>query len=267
MARIRTIKPDFFTSLTVAELSAAARLTFIGLWTHVDDEGRCVDEPRLIAAAIWPLDDSTGAATVERHLEDIERLGLIVRYRVNGRRYLQVSGWDEHQRINRPSESKIPPPDEADEDSDDTHEQLTEDSRSEGNREQGREQGKEASHDDAGDEAEQQFEDHFWPVYPPTNGVKRDKPAARREFCKLGLEDRRAAVRGARNKAKHFELTGEQPPYAERFLKRRDFEDYQAPPTNLNGSPPTVHEDVCPDCGQATGRHDDETCEAVRALG
>lgn len=34
-----------------------------------------------------------------------------------------------------------------------------------------------------------------------------------------------------------------------------------------NGHPTTVHEDVCPDCGQATARHDDETCQAVKALG
>ena len=61
MARIRSIKPEFFTSLTIADLTVEQRLTFIGLWTHVDDEGRCVDDSRLIKAAIWPLDDRTAA--------------------------------------------------------------------------------------------------------------------------------------------------------------------------------------------------------------
>jgi len=49
MARIRTIKPSFFTSLTIADLGLAERLTFIGLWTHVDDEG----EPMSYFWAFW----------------------------------------------------------------------------------------------------------------------------------------------------------------------------------------------------------------------
>lgn len=109
MARIRTIKPEFFTSLSVASLELAARLTFVGLWTHCDDEGRCVDEARLIKAALWPLDDRT-AADVERDLYALAASGLITRYEVGGRRYLAVSGWAEHQRINRPTPSRIPPP-------------------------------------------------------------------------------------------------------------------------------------------------------------
>jgi hypothetical protein len=33
MARIRSIKPEFFTSLTIGSLSERARLAFIGIWT------------------------------------------------------------------------------------------------------------------------------------------------------------------------------------------------------------------------------------------
>lgn len=269
MARIRTIKPDFFTSLTTTQLPPTARLTFIGLWTHVDDEGRCVDEPRLIAAALWPLDDHVGASAVDGHLEDLERLGLIVRYRAAGRPYLQVCGWDEHQRINRPTPSKIPPPDQADEPSGTAHEPLTEDSPQEGNREQGREQGQGASADaDAADAAAvRRFEEHFWPVYPPTNGVKRDKQSALREWCKLTVDEQRAAVVGARHKAQHFHATGEQPPYALRFLKRRDFLDFQAPVTVDRGTgqvrPPPIRS--CPDCHAPMDTHDDEACELVKA--
>lgn len=113
MARIRTIKPEFFTSLTVASVHVEARLTFVGLWTHVDDEGRCVDDARLIKAALWPLDDRT-AADVERDLQALTEHSLIVRYEAAGRRYLAVRGWEEHQRINRPTPSKFPAPTAAD---------------------------------------------------------------------------------------------------------------------------------------------------------
>ena len=108
MARIRTIKPSFFTSTTVAELPIEVRLTFIGLWTHVDDEGRAVDDPRLVKAAIWPLDDRRNATAIEKDLAILAKRGLIERYTHDGHRYLRVRTWKEHQRINRPQESRLP---------------------------------------------------------------------------------------------------------------------------------------------------------------
>lgn len=151
MARIRTIKPEFFTSLTIADLTPEQRLTFIGLWTHVDDEGRCVDDPRLIKAAVWPLDDRT-AADIEIDLKALSESSLITRYVLNRKRYLAVTGWSEHQRINRPTPSKLPAPEQGEPptptpptrengDSLNTHAQLTEDSPQERNREGNREQG------------------------------------------------------------------------------------------------------------------------------
>lgn len=111
MARIRTIKPTFFTSLTVAGLTPEQRLTFIGLWTHVDDEGRCVDDARLIKAALWPLDDRT-AADVDTDLWALTEASLIVRYVLSERSYLAVRNWGEHQRINRSTTSNLPDPEE-----------------------------------------------------------------------------------------------------------------------------------------------------------
>ena len=110
MARIRTVKPEFFTSVSVAELTRDARLAWIGLWTHVDDAGRCADEPRLIKAALFPLDDDMPAERVEQLLVELGATGRIVRYEVDGRRYLQVVGFREHQRIDKPKPTKLPPP-------------------------------------------------------------------------------------------------------------------------------------------------------------
>jgi hypothetical protein len=113
MARIRTIKPEFFTSLTVADLPVHARLTFIGLWTYVDDEGRGPCDARLVKAALWPLDDRT-AADVEGDLTALTEASLIAQYVVDGRRYLLVTGFAEHQKINHPSRSKYPGPNAVD---------------------------------------------------------------------------------------------------------------------------------------------------------
>jgi hypothetical protein len=108
VARIRTIKPEFFTSLSNADLSIPARLTFIGLWTHADDQGRCVDDARLIKAALWPLERSVKA--IEADLDELDQGDKIQRYEVAGRRFLSVTEWLTHQRINRPTPSKYPPP-------------------------------------------------------------------------------------------------------------------------------------------------------------
>lgn len=109
MARIRTVRPEYFTSLTVASLSIEARLTFIGLWTHADDHGRCIADARLVKAALWPLDDRT-VGDVERDVKEIAAVGLIRRYEANGRSYFHISGWVEHQRISHPTKSRFPAP-------------------------------------------------------------------------------------------------------------------------------------------------------------
>lgn len=110
MSRIRTIKPGFFRSLTIASLPVSTRLTFIGLWTYVDDEGRGVDDPRLIKAELWPLDDTYTAKKVDRDLDQLAAAGRVERYAVDGRRYLRITTWAEHQRINRPQPSTLPTP-------------------------------------------------------------------------------------------------------------------------------------------------------------
>ena len=125
MARIRSIKPEFFQSEDVASLSLRARLTWLGIWTQVDDHGRMKDNARVIKGAVWPLDDNIKASHVETDLEALAEQGAILRYEVDGTRYLQVSNWTKHQVINRPSGAKCPPPEG---DSVMAHGGLTEDS-------------------------------------------------------------------------------------------------------------------------------------------
>lgn len=109
MARIRTIKPSFFESEDVAVLPLRARLLWIGLWTHCDDEGRTKDNGKLVKARIWPLDQVT-LRDIEDDLAILADAGRIVRYEADGQRYLEITNWREHQSINKPTPSKIPPP-------------------------------------------------------------------------------------------------------------------------------------------------------------
>jgi len=109
MARIRTIKPGLFRSETVCAWKPEIRWTFAGLFTYMDDKGRGLDNPRLVKADLWPLDDGMTATKVERHLEAIAATGPLCRYSVDGIAYMHIESWREHQVVNRPSPSKYPP--------------------------------------------------------------------------------------------------------------------------------------------------------------
>lgn len=126
MARIRSVKPGFFASLDIAELTVATRLHFVGLWTYADDEGRGVDDPRLLKAALWPLDVDVTIEDVEAMQVELEGAGRIVRYEVGGRRYFEVANWHDHQKPNRPQGSKYPAPDNPDADRVSPHGSFTE---------------------------------------------------------------------------------------------------------------------------------------------
>lgn len=113
MARIRSVKPELCTSETMAAVSAEAERTFVRLWTHCDDEGRCKDHPRLLKAQLYPLHDDVSAADVDRVLTELESHGLIVRYSVDGERFLSVPSWHEHQKPQKRQASKLPGPEQA----------------------------------------------------------------------------------------------------------------------------------------------------------
>ncbi|GHE54024.1 hypothetical protein [Streptomyces cellulosae] len=109
MARIRTVKPDLFVNERVAACSVTAVVTYIGLFTQADDHGRHRDNPAIIAGVLWPLRAEHSPIHVEEDLQQLADTGLICRYTgCDGKRYLHITGWYEHQKIDRPSQSRLP---------------------------------------------------------------------------------------------------------------------------------------------------------------
>lgn len=101
MARIRTIKPEFWTSEQVVECSPIARLLFVGMWNFCDDGGNHPASAKTLKMQIFPGDD-IAASQIESYVSELINSGLLSEYTADGRKYWHVTGW-KHQKIDRPS--------------------------------------------------------------------------------------------------------------------------------------------------------------------
>lgn len=110
MARIRTTKPSFWGSGTVAKLSRDARLLALGLISMADDDGRFLGSTAAINGFVFPNDDLPPKA-VRRWLDELAKVGLIREYVHDGVSYAAFPSWHEHQVINRYTPSVLPEPD------------------------------------------------------------------------------------------------------------------------------------------------------------
>jgi hypothetical protein len=104
MARIRTIKPEFWSDDTVTECSLSARLLFIGMWNFADDAGNLDRSHKQIKTRVFPIDN----INCEPLIQELLTQGLIIEYAVNGQKYLHIPGFAQHQLINRPSKPVVP---------------------------------------------------------------------------------------------------------------------------------------------------------------
>lgn len=107
MARSRNIKPGFFLNEELAEIHPLGRLLFAGLWCIADKEGRLEDRPKKIKAEILPYDD----CDVDELLQALADKEFILRYNVNGKKYIAIINWHKHQRPHiKETPSEIPGP-------------------------------------------------------------------------------------------------------------------------------------------------------------
>lgn len=111
MARIRSIKPEFPQSETIGRLSRDARLLFIQLWTIVDDAGRARASSRVLASLLYPFDDDA-KHLIDGWLHELAENDCLFFYTADDNKYLQITNWLKHQKIDRPSLSRVPSPDD-----------------------------------------------------------------------------------------------------------------------------------------------------------
>lgn len=105
MSRIRTIKPEFFTSEDIVDLPPLARIFYIGLWCEADREGRLVWKPRTLKMRYLPEDQ----CDIEELAQNLVDAGLVVVY--GGGTYAHIPKFSQHQVIpHREAVSKLPAP-------------------------------------------------------------------------------------------------------------------------------------------------------------
>lgn len=104
MARIRTIKPEFFTSEDIVALSMTARLLYVALWCEADREGRMHWKPRTFKMRYFPADN----VDIDACARELIASGLVVQY---GDGLAYIPSFAKHQHLNpRESASILPEP-------------------------------------------------------------------------------------------------------------------------------------------------------------
>lgn len=111
MARIRTIKPEFFTHFELYKLEEETglpvRLAFAGLWTQSDREGRFKWVPEQLKLGCLPFD----VVDFSKVMDLLADKKFLVRYEHDGKSYGFIPSWLEHQSINqREAQSRLPDP-------------------------------------------------------------------------------------------------------------------------------------------------------------
>ncbi|MFC9761680.1 hypothetical protein [Rhodococcus jostii] len=113
LARIRSIKPEFWSSPGIEQADPWSRLLYVALWNWADDSGVGTANPRELLGFAFPLDEKLTLVDLRRMLVEIRRVFGVDFYTVAGRAYYQIPSWDKHQKFDRRSKGKYPTSDQA----------------------------------------------------------------------------------------------------------------------------------------------------------
>ncbi len=99
MAKIRTIKREFWLDEKIGSLPPEARLLYIGTWSLADDNGVLRGNPAYIRSQLFAYDEEVTAADVRRWIELLTAERMLVPFTHRGERYFLVRRFRDHQKI------------------------------------------------------------------------------------------------------------------------------------------------------------------------
>ena len=106
MARIRTIKPEFWDDLKVAKISRDARLLYIGMWNFADDLGVIIGDSLWIKSKVFPF-DQIQIQQFDKWIQELVKSGFISQFSHKGEDFYYLPNLTRHQVINRPNLDKV----------------------------------------------------------------------------------------------------------------------------------------------------------------
>jgi hypothetical protein len=108
--RIRSIKPEILDTKRTAALSHEAWRLFVSMITLADDYGNLIAEPRRLEGAVfWASPTST---PIEELVVELVAAELVHVYESRGCLFAHLTGWAEHQRVDKPGPAKADKPEE-----------------------------------------------------------------------------------------------------------------------------------------------------------
>ena len=106
MARIRTIKPEFWDDLKISKLSRDVRLLYIGMWNFADDLGVIIGDSLWIKSKIFPF-DQIQIQQFDKWIQELVKSGFISLFSHKGEEFYYLPSLTRHQVINRPNLDKV----------------------------------------------------------------------------------------------------------------------------------------------------------------
>ena len=100
MARIRTVKPEFWEDEHIAQLPAVCRLFYIGCWNYADDQGVFKAHPVYLKSRIFPYDD-IDTAEILTFLHKLEEHKMIIKFSHERDDYYVIRRFSQHQVIDK----------------------------------------------------------------------------------------------------------------------------------------------------------------------
>lgn len=114
MARLRNriVKADYWTDSELLRWSRDKRESYRGLWAVAEDSGCLEDDPWGWKLLIWPspLDADITAELLEQWRDELIEAGKLVPYQANGKRYLWIRTFHDHEKPRNPQSPNLPLP-------------------------------------------------------------------------------------------------------------------------------------------------------------
>ena len=109
MARIRTIKPEFWEDEKIGKLPLQARLLYIGTWNIADDNGVLRGNIAWIKSQVFPYDENLRIGEVKGWIDALVEARMLIPFLYREESYYVIRTFRSHQRIDtRYSNELIP---------------------------------------------------------------------------------------------------------------------------------------------------------------